>query len=162
MDNGGANPVRVIQIASAILLLVAGQLWSQKLARQVLVEGIEQANDSTEEQEELFTDRIAKKTDPYELAATGKKLLYSNNARFAVIPLKQATSLAPNYRDAWFLLGYAELQVTNETVSAKKSNEKLVHRQRAITALRAAIKIDPNHQPSRDLLKQLITTPKSE
>ncbi len=142
---------QLIQLISIVLILIAGYLWSHRLANEKFVEYRNNIRDGSSEQIQTLRQRVLAKNDPYELVNFGKNFLAAGNPEFAITALERATELAPKFRDGWYLLGYAELQMANET-SGKDHTEHLAS---AKAALRKAFAIDPRHEPTNDLLNQL-------
>ena len=138
-----------LQITAACLLILAGWLWSGRLAQAAYEEQLSAINDSTTEQVELLKRRISEQTDPLTLVATGQSFLESKSPRFAAVVLEQAVKLQPEYRDAWYLLGYSYLELSNSNI------EPIHYRTKARNALETALAIDANYQPAKDLLAQL-------
>lgn len=132
---------RALKVIAIGLLLLAGFLWSQRLGSQALLKIQADIKDSSSEQLELVRTKVEAKTDPTEVFDFGRKLLDSGNPDFAVVALEKSTSLQPEYRDGWYLLGLSYAR-QGEIAKAKQ-------------ALGKALAIDPDHQPSNELLKQL-------
>lgn len=139
-----------VRLLAVLLLLVAGYLWSGKLGRQVLASSIAENANADPERITLLKERIAEKKDPIELVAMGRSFLSSGGANYAIVVLEQATVLSPNYRDAWYLLGYSYAQLMTQPGSDSSDLAR-----KAKEALEKSRLIDPNHQPTSDLLKQL-------
>lgn len=149
------SQLRQLQFAAVILLLLAGYLWSHKLSDQYLQRSIAEINQSLTDQRPKVVARIEEKNDPLELINIGRKFLSAGNPTFAIIPLEKATELSPDFRDGWYLLGYSYLQAANEIIEPKKVSDKEELKEKAVAALKAAQKIDPAHEPTEILLRQL-------
>jgi tetratricopeptide (TPR) repeat protein len=132
---------RNLKIITVVLVLLAGFLWSQRLGDQALLKIKADIKDSTTEQLELVRNKVETKTDPVEIFDFGRKFLDSENPDFAVVAFEKSTKLQPEFRDGWYLLG----------LSYARQGEI----EKAKTALNKALAIDPAHQLSLDLLKQL-------
>lgn len=143
---------RHLHIIAIILILVAGFLWSRKLATQTLEASRNRLLNSNAEQIAIIRQKIEQKTDPIELADFGRKFLLAGNAEAAILPLERATKLKPNYRDAWYLLGYAYAKLAGTTGDLAKRTEAL---DRARAAVDEALVIDPVHRLSQELRAEL-------
>ncbi len=148
---------RQIQIAALSLTLLAGFLWSQRLTESIAAHEIRSIQSSDSQQIEELRLRIEDKTDGYELISMGRKLLSTGNSQFAIVPLEKGTELVPGYRDGWYLLGFAYVQASDDTdqVTAVSASQRVEYRAKAQAALERARAIDPTHQPTNDLLRQL-------
>lgn len=146
---------RYIQIAAIILALAAGFLWSRRLYADTYNQSISAIETSNTEQIEILKEKVAEKTDPFELVNFGRKLLDAGSPHSAVVALLKATELQPNFPDGWYLLGYSYVQIANTITDARRANEKQEYLNKATDALTEARRLNPTHQPTNDLLKQL-------
>lgn len=143
---------RHLHIIAIILILVAGFLWSRKLANQTLEASRNRLLDSNAEQLAIISQKIEQKNDPLELTDFGRKFLLAGNAEAAILPLERATKLKPNYRDAWYLLGYAYAKRAGATDNPAERAKAL---DKARMAVDEALAIDPVHRLSQELRAEL-------
>ncbi len=146
---------RLVQVIGLFLVILAGYLWSHRLADQVYRQSLRRNDQFVNDQLEIVRGKVKTKDDPVELISFGRKFLDAGNAQFAVIPLERATRLAPKIRDGWYLLGYSYLRITTDDEGLLDPVAINQYRQRAELALQEAAKIDPAHKPTRQLLEQL-------
>lgn len=149
------SQLRQIQILAIILLLVAGYLWSNRWSDQIVANNIAALHSPSTEQENQVKDRTEAQDDPYELVNFGRKLLTAGNPAFAIIPLEKAVKLDEKYRDGWYLLGYSYIQIANELPANRPAGQRQDYHEKAINALQKAKGLDPTHEPTLQLLKQL-------
>ncbi len=138
-----------LQLTATVLLILAGWLWSSKLAIVTYQAQVATINSSLDDQVALLTDRLATQTDTLRLMATGHRFLDAKSPRFAVVALSQAVKLDPANRDSWYLLAYSYVELANEHY------EPFVSRSKATAALKKALAIDANYEPAKELLEQL-------
>ncbi len=142
-------------IVAALIILIAGWLWSQRLAEQALLKTERQLAANRIDFAPLIETKVASQNDPLPLVKLGRTLLSTNSPQLAIIPLQKATELSPRYRDAWYLLGYSYVQLANQAAHLKKKNEQQEALIKAKAALTEAQEIDASHQPTFDLLQEL-------
>ena len=143
------TPTHWLQLTAAIMLILAGWLWSSKLAITTYEAQLASINDTLDDQVALLEERVAERDDALELLATGKGFIEAKSPRFAIVTLEQATKADPQLRDGWYLLAYSYIELANDHY------EPFVSRSKAIAALKKTLEIDPSHQPAKELLAQL-------
>jgi tetratricopeptide (TPR) repeat protein len=141
------------QLTAIFLILLAGQLWTQRLGSTVFDQEKAKIHTDLEEQGQLLKNRLAEKSNPLELVSIGRKLLAAGNPEFAALALERATTVAPAYRDGWYLLGYSYLQLASSSHTPPEDQNSYLAQ--ATKALQKAKAIDPGHKLTNDLLKQL-------
>lgn len=90
--------------------------------------------------QQAYRDEIATETNVQKLTTNGVKLIKGNQLGCGIINLERATTLDPNYRDAWVWLGYGQI----------KNNQS----QDAVKSLKKAAEVDPIYP---DTYKYLVT-----
>lgn len=143
---------RHLQLTAIFLILLAGFLWSQRLGQQAYESSQHQRDNFLAEQLAVVEKKVSAYEDPIQLVTFGRKFLSAGNPHFAIVPLERATALQSDYRDAWYLLGYSYSQAANDTTDPIAKQQAL---EKAAEALQAAKAIDPEHQLTNDLLRQL-------
>lgn len=146
---------RYLQIIGLVLVLVAGQLWSQRLAEQNWRDHSYLLEEALNDQLDVVEAKIQTQDDPVALVRLGQKFLNGGDARSAVIPLERAARLKPNYRDAWYLLGYSYIKADLDAAANPAPAGRPAYRQQAKKALEKARSLDPTHAPTNQLLKEL-------
>jgi Flp pilus assembly protein TadD len=144
------SKLNLIRAAAVLLLLLAGYLWSARLSQEIFASGLEMRAQADSKSLTHFREQIEQKDDAITLVVMGKNFLSSDSTPYAIIALERATEVNPNYRDAWYLLGYAYVQSL-----ALPEVDRMSHAEKAKIALETARTIDPTHQPTIDLLEQL-------
>lgn len=143
------TPTHWLQLTAAIMLIIAGWLWSSKLAITTYEAQVASINDSLDDQVALLRKRIAAQNDALELITTGRGFLDAQSPRFAVITLERAVNIEPTLRDGWYLLAYSYVELANQHY------EPFVSRNKAVAALKKALEVDPGYTPAKELLAQL-------
>jgi len=146
---------RYLQVIGLVLILIAGHLWTQRLGDQSWRNHAALLKEAENDQLDILEANIENKNDPLALVGLGQKLLDNGDAESAIIPLERATQIKSNYRDAWYLLGYSYIKADLDTQSEVAVTHPIAYRQQAKKALEKAHTIDPGHEPTNHLLKEL-------
>lgn len=149
------SQLRLIQITALVLFLIAGVLWSQRLADQQFQASQAKIDQSVTDQIGLVQKKVNEKDDPVELFEFGRKFLETGNARYAIVALERAVKLKSDFRDAWYLLGYSYTKLATDLNRPTDATERQINLDKALAALNQAHAIDPNHHPTNDLIQQL-------
>ncbi|MEI6039902.1 MAG: hypothetical protein WCP93_00965 [Candidatus Berkelbacteria bacterium] len=112
-----------------IILLVISLLASLLILKITYQQKIDKINQEKQLMITGYTEEIKNETNPNILIESGLKQLENGQPELAMISLKKAVTVEPNFRDGWLTLGLA--QYTQKDYQA------------ALTSFLAAEKIDP-------------------
>lgn len=149
------DSARQVQLIAIVLLLVAGWLWSQRLAEDSYRRALIDIQNAESDQISTVQMLVDKRDDPFDLIDMGRQFLESGNGRYAVLPLEKAVELKPEFRDAWYWLGYAYLQAAQEIANPEAGALRTEYSDKGVAALKEAYRIDPGYEPTLELLRQL-------
>lgn len=144
-----------------ILLGIGIFIWQRELAKIKSAS----AREITETQEQFYLNQknaLEKSNkNAFELTVTGKKMLDKNYFPAAEAYFEIATKKDPDYRDAYFYLGYAYLKITEELKNKETKelfDEKTIEQFNNLTmdkSLEAFLKardLDPLYAPTYEFL----------
>lgn len=114
--------VFIFIVVAVILFFGAKSLSNYFLERKI-------SSMNNESIESRYAQVVTKETDVNKLTAQGATLMQGNQISSALINLKRATTVDPNFKEPWFWLGFAEL----------RNNQP----QEALEALNKAAELDP-------------------
>lgn len=133
------NKTIFIKILIVIGILLAGLLSSILIGQKVYAQMTANLDQGLKQIESEYSQTVAQRTDANALVKAGLHQADANVPDLALISLKRATQLQPNYRDGWLALGLAQLK-TNDVKAA-------------LVSFQTAEKLDPINPKTYELLK---------
>lgn len=98
-----------IKILIIIAVLTVSYFVTRSLANAIVGNENKKIESQIKDFENRYALQVTQETNAYTLVARGLRQTKNNNLNLALINLKKATELEPNYRDAWLYSGIAEL-----------------------------------------------------
>jgi len=125
-------------IIAIVIILIVGFVASRLVGYLAYQHWTKDLDEVTQKYQAQYAEQVKYETDSNKLVSRAEKYIKSDNIAYALITLKQATTIDPNYRDGWIWLGY--IQLKNNDFSG------------ALQALKTAEKIDPLYKETYELL----------